>query len=102
MNITLRETIHISDSGVEKVVRQNTQGVLRGKTVFFYDATRTSAVGFDLDFCFENKQMFSVRREITDREVSVKEVLKIINELTPSELHNPNSLRILAEKIKSL
>lgn len=102
MDVSLKETVYVSVNGQEHVVRQQTLGTLRGKVVYFYDTTRTVAVGFHKSFCIENPVMFQIQRNLSERDVPLKEVLKVIGEVSSEDLRNPDTLRILAEKIKSL
>ena len=102
MEVTIRETVYVSNGVNEYIVRQDTSGVERGQLVFFYDATKTVAIGFNKDFCVEQQSMFRVKRVITDREVSVKQVIRLIDNFTPEMLTHPEGLRYLKEQITSL
>lgn len=98
MDIKVKEPLYIVDKGYEHVVRPGTVGVERNRVVFFYDTTRTSAVGFSRDFCLENPQMFQVSRTLSDKEISVKDVLRVLSESgMPSDI-----VEQLGERIKSL
>ena len=90
MDIKIKEPLHILFNGHEYVVRPGTVGVERKRIVFFYDTTRTSAVGFPREYCIENPHTFQVSKTLTDREVSLKEVLKVVDEsgLQPSDVLN--------------
>jgi len=50
----------------------------------------------------EQQSMFRVKRVITDREVSVKQVIRLIDNFTPEMLTHPEGLRYLKEQITSL
>lgn len=102
MDITLRETLYVTSSEREHVIRQGTIGVLRNRTVFFYDTTKTIAVGVDRDFCIENKGMFSVSKNLSDSEISIKQVEEIIRSTPPEELQNSQGISRLIERIKSI
>ena len=78
MDIRVKEPLYILHQNNEYVVRPGSVGVERNKVVFFYDTTKTTAVGFSRDFCIENPQTFQVSRNISDREVSIRDVLKVI------------------------
>ena len=49
MDIKLKEPLYILSNGKEYIVRQGTVGVEKNRIVFFYDATKTSAIGFSRD-----------------------------------------------------
>lgn len=78
MDIKVTEPLYVRNGGVEHVVRPGTTGTEKNKVVYFYDATRTIAVGFAKDFCLENPQVFQVSRTLTDKEVSLRDVLRIV------------------------
>ena len=96
MDIRIKEALYLKNLGTQYVVRAGTIGVEKKKVVYFYDNTRTCAVGFPRDFCLENP-MFAVTRTITDREVSLKDVISIVDELSDPELRE-----ILTDKRKAL
>ena len=50
MDIRNKEPMFITQDGKEYVVRQGTVGVERKRIIFFYDTTRTVAVGYARDF----------------------------------------------------
>lgn len=98
MDIRLKEPLYILFNDREYVVRPGVTGVEKNKVVFFYDSTKTSAVGFSRDYCIENPQTFQVTRTLSDREISLRDVLKLIDESgLPSE-----KTEELYQKIKSL
>lgn len=78
MDIRVKEPIYILHQGQEYVVRNSSTGIERNRIMMFYDGTRTAAVGFAKDFCLNTPQLFQVSRNITDAEISVKDVEKII------------------------
>ena len=80
MDIKVTEPLYVRNGGVEHVVRPGTSGTEKNKVVYFYDVTRSVAVGFAKDFCLENPQVFQVSRTLTDKEVSLRDVLRIIEE----------------------
>lgn len=96
MDIRIKETAYIKNSGTTHVIRAGTLGVEKQKIVYFYDATRTCAVGFPREVCLENPT-FAVTRTITDRDVPLKDVLSIIDDVQDLELRE-----ILTDKIKAL
>lgn len=79
MDIRIKEPLYLISEGTEYIVRQGTVGVERNKVVFFYDNTRTNAVGFSRDFCIENPQMFQIAKTLADKEVSLRDVLKVLD-----------------------
>lgn len=96
MDVAVKETMYVSINGKEYVVRQETKGVQRGQVIYFYDATKTVAIGFDKNFCVNTKTMFQVARTMDEREVSIKHVLAILEQDGSSvALHT-------IEKLKSL
>lgn len=78
MDIKIKEPVYVRQDGNSYVVRPSTTGVEKDRVVYFPDVTRNVSVGFSRDFCFEYPQIFSVSRTMTDKEVSVKDVLKIV------------------------
>ena len=81
MDIRIKEPLYICHNGQDYIVRQGTVGVERKKVVYFYDVTRTVAVGYSRDFCLETPTLFQVSRNITDREVPIRDVLKAVESL---------------------
>lgn len=98
MDIKVKEPLHILVNNHEYVVRPGTTGVERNRVVFFYDNTRTSAVGFSRDYCLENPQTFQVSRTLTDKDVPLKDVLRVVDESGLSPVDTIN----LYERLKSL
>lgn len=98
MDIRIKEPMYIRSGEIEHVVRPGTVGVEHKKVIYFYDVTRTVAAGFSREFCIENPQLFQISRNLSDKEVSVRDVLKIIDE-APLGAGVANELYI---KIKSL
>lgn len=98
MDIRVKESLHILSNGKEYIVRPGTVGVEKNHIVFFYDTTKTSAIGFSRDYCLENPQTFQVSRTLSDKEVSKRDVLKILEEYNRREC----SLADAIDKIKSL
>lgn len=80
MDINVKEPLYIHISGCDYIVRPGTIGVERNKVVYFWDVTKNAAVGFSRDFCLENPQMFNISRSLSDREVSLKDVFKVISD----------------------
>lgn len=98
MDIRVKEPLYIHTQGQEYVVRPGTIGVEKNRVVFFYDSTRTSAVGFARDYCLENPHTFQVARTMSDMEVSRKDVLRILD----NYVSGGSSMEDVYERIKSL
>lgn len=94
MDITIREPVYIVCDGQEYVVRPGTTGVEKDRVSFFYDCTRTVAVGFSRDYCLDNPKAFSVSKTILDKEVSLKDVMDAISksDLPKSEIQKLYSI----------
>lgn len=98
MDIKVKEPLYLLHQGQEYVVRAGTVGVEKNRVVFFYDTTRTTAVGFSRDYCLENPQTFQVSRTLIDKEIPMRDVLKIIDGYIGKEY----SATEMCERIKSL
>ena len=98
MDIRIKEPLYILSQGQEYVIRPGTVGVEKNRVVFFYDTTRTSAVGFSRDFCIENPQTFQVAKTLADKDISMRDVLRIIDESNLSSEQTEE----LYQRIKSL
>lgn len=98
MDIKIKDSIHILHQGQEYIVRPGTIGVEKNRVVFFHDVTRTAAVGYSREHCLENPQVFAVSRTLSDKEVSMSDVLKVIRELPL----NPQIMGEVELKLKSL
>lgn len=98
MDIRIKEPLYINQQGKEYVVRPSTVGVEKNHIVFFHDTTKANAVGFAKDFCIDSPQLFSISRTLTDKDVSVRDVLKIIDE----NVSDKETLERIKMEIKSL
>lgn len=98
MDIRIKEPLYINQQGKEYVVRPSTVGVEKNHIVFFHDTTKTNAVGFSKDFCIDSPQLFSISRTLTDKDVSVRDILKIIDE----NVSDKETLERIKMEIKSL
>jgi len=96
MDIRIKESLIIKCGGMEYNIRSGTLGVERDKIVFFYDTTKTQAVGFPRSFCVENP-MFTISRNLSDRELSLKDVLSVVENIQDSAIRAD-----VTEKIKAL
>lgn len=99
MDIRVKEPLYIIHQGQEYTVRPGTVGVERNRVIFFYDVTRTAAVGYSRDYCLENPQTFQVARTLADREVPIRDVAKVIEKFP--HLAEP-AMRMLLDEINSL
>lgn len=79
MDIRVKEPLYLFIQGQEYVVRPGTVGVEKNRVVFFYDNTRTASVGFSRDYCLENPQTFQIAKTLSDKEVSQRDVFKILD-----------------------
>ena len=98
MDIRIKEPLYVLFHNQEYVVRQGTVGVEKSRIVFFYDNTRTTAVGFSREYCMENPQTFQISKTLLDKEVSQRDIFKILDEYNRKEC----SLEEVYERIKSL
>lgn len=98
MDIRIKEPLYLNNQGKAYVVRPSTVGVEKNHIVFFHDTTKANAVGFSRDFCLDNPQLFSISRTLSDKEVSVRDVLKVIDE----NISDTEILERLKMEIKSL
>ena len=98
MDIRIKEPLYVLTRNQEYVVRPGTIGVEKNRVVFFYDNTRTFAVGFSRDYCIENPQTFNIAKTLSDKEVSKRDILKILDEYNKKEC----SLSDVYERINSL
>lgn len=80
MDIRIREPLYILHQDREYIVRPGTVGIERNKVVFFYDVTRTASVGYSREYCLENPQTFQVSRTLADKEISLKDIGKVLEE----------------------
>ena len=99
MDIRVVEPLYIRSQGQEYIVRPGTIGVDKNRVIFFYDVTRTASVGFSRDFCLENPQLFKVARTLSDKEVSIRDVLKMAEQ---ASYLSSEQLSHLLDDIKNL
>ena len=96
MVIRTRVTLYAGTGTSEGVIRVGTVGVEHKRIVRFYDVSGTYFAAFSRQDCLDQKEMFECRPDNTDREVSMKDVLRVLeqnkNEITPT-----GSARIIAE-----
>lgn len=98
MDIKIKEPLYLAINGQQYVVRQGTNGVERNRVVYFYDITKTFAVGFSRDYCLDNPHTFQVAKTLSDKEVYVRDVLRVIDEANLPE----QKMLAIQERIKSL
>lgn len=99
MDIRIKEPLYISQNGQEYIVRPATVGVERNKLIFFYDVTKTASVGFPKEFCLETPQLFQVARTMSDKEVSLRDVILTVEKWRTT---SPHSELLLIEQLKNL
>lgn len=80
MTIRTRVTLYAGTGDCEGVVRVGTVGVEKNRIVRFYDVSGKYFAAFARQDCLENKEMFECAPGINDHEVSVSDVLKVIEE----------------------
>lgn len=102
MKVSLRESLFISTASGEYIVRKGATGVRRSGTLFFYDNTKTVAVGFSQQDCEEDHFLFQVARTLDEPEIPMRDVVALVDRLTPEELQRPNFKEILKERLNSL
>lgn len=98
MDFFLKEPLSVYQNGNMYSIRTQTKGVEQLGQVLFFDVTKSVAISFAKDFCLENTSMFQVNRLISDKEVSLRDVLKVIAETTLSD----NKKQELFLKLNSL
>jgi hypothetical protein len=79
MEIRLKENIYIGAGG-DYLIPRGSVGVLRKRIVYFYDTTKTHSIGIDRDICMTCKDLFSVSQQMTDRDISQKDLLEVLME----------------------
>ena len=98
MVIRTRVTLYAGTGTSEGVIRVGTVGVEHKRIVRFYDVSGTYFAAFSRQDCLDQKEMFECRPDNTDREVSVKDVLKVL-EQHRSEISPEASEHIVSEII---
>lgn len=79
MDIRVKDAIYLQVEGHDYMVRPSTVGTEKKRIVYFPDNTRTVLVGFSRELCLENN-LFSVNRTITDKDISLKDAIKAIEQ----------------------
>lgn len=80
MTFKIKESVYVHNGQTDYIVRQGTTGVERNRVVYFYDNTKTVAVGFPREACLENPQIFQGVRSLQDKDVSLKDVINVVEE----------------------
>lgn len=78
MDIRVKEPLYAMQHGSQYVVRPGTVGVEKNKIVYFYDVTKTVAVGVSRDFCLENPQIFQLSKTLSDKDIPLRDIRKVI------------------------
>lgn len=86
MDVVVKETLYISFWDGERVIRQNTFGTQRGNFVFFYDTTKTVAVGFDKNFVMGAKNLFQVQQGLQEEMIPLRSLEDFFKEGRPAEV----------------
>ena len=102
MDIRIKESLVISVKGLDYIVRSGTIGIEKKRIVYFYDNTRSVSVGFPRDVCVNTPVMFSVSRTLTDREVSIKDVLEVIEQMEDGGYLSSAIRSELTERVRAL
>lgn len=100
MEIRLRENIYIT-SGQSYVIPRGANGVFIKRTVHFYDTTKTVSIGIDRDTCLQCPELFSVKRQLNDRDISQKELLGVVSDCSKM-FKSEDDFNRFSEIIKSL
>ena len=98
MIIRTRVTLYAGTGTSEGVIRIGTVGVEHKRIVRFYDVSGTYFAAFSRQDCLDQKSMFECRPDATDREVPVKDVLKVL-EQHKTEIAPEVNNRIISEII---
>lgn len=98
MEITLKEPLLVTYQHQERTIRQGTVALQRNNTAWFLDVTKTFSVGFPVDSCTDNPNLFKIARDIHDREVSVRDVILALSSCDIPDEH----MAVIREKINSL
>lgn len=87
MVIRLKESIITQVGEQTHLIRNGRAAQIKGGYAIFYDTSGGTAVGFTKECCLSNPQLFSVERNIQDRDVSLSDVRHALKEssLTPEE-----------------
>lgn len=79
MIVRTKDVFYVRVNENTLVVRPNTTGVTQdGKVFFFPDVTGTAAIGFPKESCLNLPALFSISRTIEDKEVSLRDVLRVV------------------------
>ena len=78
MVIRTRITLYAGEGDSAAVVRIGTVGVEHNRIVRFYDVSGKYFVAFARQDCLEQKALFECRQGIDERDVPVKDVVKIL------------------------
>lgn len=98
MTIRTRVTLYAGNGNSEGVIRVGTVGVEHKRIVRFYDVSGIYFAAFSRQDCLEQKEMFECRPDNNDREISVMDVLKVI-ERHKDEIPQELGARIVSEII---
>lgn len=95
MDVYIREPLSVYQDGKSYEIRTKTKGVISLGQVLFFDVTKTVAVAFAKDFCLETPTLFQIQRTITDKDVSLRDVFKVLSDSDlPDEVKRELSLKL--------
>lgn len=95
MDVYIREPLSVYQDGKSYEIRTKTKGVVNLGQVLFFDVTKTVAVAFAKDFCLETPALFQIQRTITDKDVSLRDVFKVLSDSDlPDEVKRELSLKL--------
>ena len=77
MEIRLKENLYINLERTH-IIPRGAIGVMNKRVVNFYDTTKTYSVGFDRDTCLQCPELFSVKNQLSDRDINYKELLELL------------------------
>jgi hypothetical protein len=97
MTIRTKVTFYAGTGDSEGVIRVGTVGVEKNRIVRFYDVSGKYFVGFSRQDCLENRDLFACTPGINDHEVSVSDVLKVIEDNRGVFRDDATRNRIIAE-----
>ena len=80
MIIRTKITLYAGEGNSEGVIRVGTVGVEHKRIVRFYDVSGTYFAAFSRQDCIDQKAMFECRPDANDREISVMDALKVIEQ----------------------
>lgn len=96
MEIQINSSVLIHGDSWSRVVQAGTRATIVGNEARFYDTTKVVAVSYPLDVC-SNNPMFTTRKSLEDREISLREVKLILGKHLSED-----QLKVTLEAINNL